>query len=115
MNAKAVSHILSQNDFGELDGQNTWNLETRFCPKESPLAMLTGPPAESDSSPSKNTRVIHDANAFHCNACGKSYSWREVTLAWFGWVCAHCLKEILTSEEMTTSEDYKPMLTTNNT
>lgn len=37
-----------------------------------------------------------------CSTCGRFCLWCEATLAWFGWVCASCLEQILASEEMST-------------
>ncbi len=107
MSAKTTNHVLSQADIEELDCRNIRDLENEIVPQGLYFRSIRREPAESDGTTIKSTRVIYEANAFHCKVCGKAYSWREVTLAWFGWVCASCLTEILTSEKITTSEDHK--------
>lgn len=42
-----------------------------------------------------------------CAVCGRFCLWREVTFTWLGWVCASCIEELLTSEEMIESGDSR--------
>jgi hypothetical protein len=52
---------------------------------------------EFDRSALELAGASAEALPFYCGACGRAYSRRDIALAWFGWVCASCLEEILRS------------------
>jgi hypothetical protein len=52
---------------------------------------------ELDGDVHRSGQYAAGESRFHCKVCGLTYSWREVTLAWFGWACVSCLEEVLTT------------------